>query len=202
MISIGASLVISQPLCRPGKGHYWTIDPAQEYMFEEGSFRCVYHLVLCNGFRKFLKFGSLFVHHLLLFIKSKEIYIVLYNLNLYLPGGDQGDSGEKQWSHIRALFTHHAGTDCQRMDRKWFDLLNLSSSWWPSSSQPQYWWCTIRPRLFPIAAMMTMITMMTMLTILILDSTGGVLPAPDGPPVRHVSHYGDAPSPAVCQVET
>ena len=24
---------------RPGKGHYWTIDPAQEYMFEEGSFR-------------------------------------------------------------------------------------------------------------------------------------------------------------------
>ena len=31
-------------------------------------------------------------------------------------------------------------------------------------------------------------------------STGGVLPAPDGPPVRHVSHYGDAPSPAVCQV--
>ena len=34
----------------------------------------------------------------------------------------------------------------------------------------------------------------------ILISTGGVLPAPDGPPVRHVSHYGDAPSPAVCQV--
>jgi hypothetical protein len=26
-------------LGRPGKGHYWTIDPAQEYMFEEGSFR-------------------------------------------------------------------------------------------------------------------------------------------------------------------
>ena len=47
---------------------------------------------------------------------------------------------------------------------------------------------------------MTMMTMMTMMTILILDSTGGVLPAPDGPPVRHVSHYGDAPSPAVCQV--
>src|SRR5437879_2012727 len=22
---------------RPGKGHYWTIDPASEYMFEEGS---------------------------------------------------------------------------------------------------------------------------------------------------------------------
>ncbi|GAB6027255.1 Forkhead box protein F2 [Chamberlinius hualienensis] len=26
-------------LGRPGKGHYWTIDPASEYMFEEGSFR-------------------------------------------------------------------------------------------------------------------------------------------------------------------
>ncbi|CAG2118180.1 unnamed protein product [Medioppia subpectinata] len=24
---------------RPGKGHYWTIDPSSEYMFEEGSFR-------------------------------------------------------------------------------------------------------------------------------------------------------------------
>ncbi|XP_053345276.1 forkhead box protein F2 [Clarias gariepinus] len=24
---------------RPGKGHYWTIDPASEFMFEEGSFR-------------------------------------------------------------------------------------------------------------------------------------------------------------------
>lgn len=24
---------------RPGKGHYWTIDPASEYMFEEGSYR-------------------------------------------------------------------------------------------------------------------------------------------------------------------
>lgn len=24
---------------RPGKGHYWMIDPASEYMFEEGSFR-------------------------------------------------------------------------------------------------------------------------------------------------------------------
>ena len=33
-----------------------------------------------------------------------------------------------------------------------------------------------------------------------ITSTGGVLPAPDGPPVRHVSHYGDTPSPAVCQV--
>ncbi|XP_026316798.1 forkhead box protein F2-like isoform X2 [Hyposmocoma kahamanoa] len=26
-------------LGRPGKGHYWTIDPSSEYMFEEGSFR-------------------------------------------------------------------------------------------------------------------------------------------------------------------
>lgn len=26
-------------LGRPGKGHYWTIDPSTEYMFEEGSFR-------------------------------------------------------------------------------------------------------------------------------------------------------------------
>ncbi|XP_017537527.1 forkhead box protein F2 [Pygocentrus nattereri] len=26
-------------LGRPGKGHYWTIDPASEFMFEEGSFR-------------------------------------------------------------------------------------------------------------------------------------------------------------------
>jgi len=33
-------------------------------------------------------------------------------------------------------------------------------------------------------------------------STGGVLPAPDGPPVRHVPHYGDAPSPAVCQASS
>uniref|UniRef100_A0A6P6YJL9 Forkhead box protein F1-B-like n=1 Tax=Dermatophagoides pteronyssinus TaxID=6956 RepID=A0A6P6YJL9_DERPT len=24
---------------RPGKGHYWTIDPASEFMFEEGSYR-------------------------------------------------------------------------------------------------------------------------------------------------------------------
>lgn len=26
-------------LGRPGKGHYWTIDPGSEFMFEEGSFR-------------------------------------------------------------------------------------------------------------------------------------------------------------------
>ncbi|XP_048829260.1 forkhead box protein F1-like isoform X1 [Brienomyrus brachyistius] len=26
-------------LGRPGKGHYWTMDPASEFMFEEGSFR-------------------------------------------------------------------------------------------------------------------------------------------------------------------
>lgn len=26
-------------LGRPGKGHYWTIDPSSEFMFEEGSFR-------------------------------------------------------------------------------------------------------------------------------------------------------------------
>ncbi|XKL60321.1 hypothetical protein PGB90_001337 [Kerria lacca] len=26
-------------LGRPGKGHYWTIDPASEFMFEEGSYR-------------------------------------------------------------------------------------------------------------------------------------------------------------------
>ncbi|XP_015917373.1 forkhead box protein F1-like [Parasteatoda tepidariorum] len=26
-------------LGRPGKGHYWTVDPASEFMFEEGSFR-------------------------------------------------------------------------------------------------------------------------------------------------------------------
>lgn len=26
-------------LGRPGKGHYWTMDPASELMFEEGSFR-------------------------------------------------------------------------------------------------------------------------------------------------------------------
>lgn len=26
-------------LGRPGKGHYWTIDPSSEYMFEEGSYR-------------------------------------------------------------------------------------------------------------------------------------------------------------------
>lgn len=26
-------------LGRPGKGHYWTIEPSSEYMFEEGSFR-------------------------------------------------------------------------------------------------------------------------------------------------------------------
>ncbi|XP_035207652.1 forkhead box protein F1-like [Stegodyphus dumicola] len=26
-------------LGRPGKGHYWTIDPTSEFMFEEGSFR-------------------------------------------------------------------------------------------------------------------------------------------------------------------
>jgi hypothetical protein len=24
---------------KPGKGHYWTIDPNCEFMFEEGSFR-------------------------------------------------------------------------------------------------------------------------------------------------------------------
>jgi forkhead box protein F len=26
-------------LGRPGKGHYWTVDPGAEFMFEEGSFR-------------------------------------------------------------------------------------------------------------------------------------------------------------------
>ena len=30
---------LPKALGRPGKGHYWTIDPAQEFMFEEGSFR-------------------------------------------------------------------------------------------------------------------------------------------------------------------
>lgn len=30
-------------LGRPGKGHYWTIDPAAEFMFEEGSFRRSVH---------------------------------------------------------------------------------------------------------------------------------------------------------------
>lgn len=30
---------LPKALGRPGKGHYWTIDPASEYMFEEGSFR-------------------------------------------------------------------------------------------------------------------------------------------------------------------
>lgn len=33
IISIGLGLG------RPGKGHYWTIDPSAEFMFEEGSFR-------------------------------------------------------------------------------------------------------------------------------------------------------------------
>ena len=47
-----------------------------------------------------------------------------------------------------------------------------------------------------------LIFIMTMtLFVMMTFSTGGVLPAPDGPPVRHVSHYGDAPSPAVCQVK-
>ncbi len=35
---------LPKALGRPGKGHYWTIDPAQEYMFEEGSFRHAGHL--------------------------------------------------------------------------------------------------------------------------------------------------------------
>ncbi|XP_049886351.1 forkhead box protein F2-like [Pectinophora gossypiella] len=30
---------LPKSLGRPGKGHYWTIDPSSEYMFEEGSFR-------------------------------------------------------------------------------------------------------------------------------------------------------------------
>ena len=30
---------LPKALGRPGKGHYWTIDPAQEFMFEEGSCR-------------------------------------------------------------------------------------------------------------------------------------------------------------------
>ena len=30
---------LPKALGRPGKGHYWKIDPGQEYMFEEGSFR-------------------------------------------------------------------------------------------------------------------------------------------------------------------
>ena len=114
-------------------------------MFEEGSFRCVNHLVLCNRFRKFLKFSSLFVHHLFLFIKSKEIYMILYTLNLYLPGGDREGSGEKQWSHIRALFTHHAGTDYQWLDRICKFYLH------PDDHPHQYWWCTTRPRRSPCA---------------------------------------------------
>ena len=32
-------LKLPKGLGRPGKGHYWTIDPAAEFMFEEGSFR-------------------------------------------------------------------------------------------------------------------------------------------------------------------
>ncbi|OPJ78200.1 hypothetical protein AV530_015172 [Patagioenas fasciata monilis] len=35
-------------LGRPGKGHYWTIDPASEFMFEEGSFN---HLPESYGFQ-------------------------------------------------------------------------------------------------------------------------------------------------------
>ena len=31
---------LPKALGRPGKGHYWTVDPSQEYMFEDGgSFR-------------------------------------------------------------------------------------------------------------------------------------------------------------------
>ncbi|CAL8280191.1 unnamed protein product [Lota lota] len=30
---------LPKDLGRPGKGHYWTIDPGSEFMFEEGSFR-------------------------------------------------------------------------------------------------------------------------------------------------------------------
>ncbi|KAM7400536.1 hypothetical protein PAMA_004968 [Pampus argenteus] len=32
-------LKLPKGLGRPGKGHYWTIDPGSEFMFEEGSFR-------------------------------------------------------------------------------------------------------------------------------------------------------------------
>ena len=34
-----AFIKLPKGLGRPGKGHYWTIDPASEFMFEEGSFR-------------------------------------------------------------------------------------------------------------------------------------------------------------------
>ena len=30
---------IPKALGRPGKGHYWKIDPKQEFMFEDGSVR-------------------------------------------------------------------------------------------------------------------------------------------------------------------
>lgn len=32
-------MILFLGLGRPGKGHYWTIDPSAEFMFEEGSFR-------------------------------------------------------------------------------------------------------------------------------------------------------------------
>ena len=40
-VCINSSLIKHkfEGLGRPGKGHYWTIDPASEFMFEEGSFR-------------------------------------------------------------------------------------------------------------------------------------------------------------------
>ena len=61
---------LPKALGRPGKGHYWTIDPAQEYMFEEGSFR----------------WGS---------VNSWE---KTQNWEMICSGGDPGGSGGKPWS--------------------------------------------------------------------------------------------------------
>lgn len=36
---VGDVAIYDTGLGRPGKGHYWTIDPSAEFMFEEGSFR-------------------------------------------------------------------------------------------------------------------------------------------------------------------
>jgi forkhead box protein F len=34
-----STTLLPKGLGRPGKGHYWTVDPGAEFMFEEGSFR-------------------------------------------------------------------------------------------------------------------------------------------------------------------
>ncbi|KAI1902270.1 hypothetical protein AGOR_G00042970 [Albula goreensis] len=97
-------------LGRPGKGHYWTIDPGSEFMFEEGSFRrrprgfrrkCqalkpMYRMM--NG----IGFGSSILPPQNFDFQGPSASLACHasGYNLDVPGGFEGHSGGHHVPHL------------------------------------------------------------------------------------------------------